>query len=123
MLKFDPQTYSSWESRNIENISIEFISSWCEGTSIVIHENNILENYIPLQTIGTTTNIYIESTHQKILETAYITHTGEKWIMKSESILTRCWCGKSFGIKTGDNKIDKLKLLKSKLSKSKSNHH
>jgi hypothetical protein len=43
--------------------------------------------------------------------------------MKSDDVLTRCGCGKSFGIKTGDSKIDKIKLLKAKLSKNKKAHH
>ena len=54
---------------------------------------------------------------------AYITHTGKKWIMKSDSVLTRCGCGRSFGIATGDSKIDKIRLLKSKLAKSKGVSH
>ncbi len=90
MLKFDPQTYLSWQSRNIENISIEFISSGCEGTSIKIHENTILDGYTPLSITDIHATLYIDPSHSEILNTAYITHTGEKWIMKSESILTRC---------------------------------
>ncbi len=118
MLKFDPQTTTDWQTRNIENISIEFISSGCEGTSIKIHENMILDSYLSLDT-GIKTTIYIDTNHKETLENAYITHTGGKWIMKSESVLTRCGCGKSFGIKTGDSKIDKIRLLKSKLASSK----
>lgn len=122
MLKFDPQTILDWKDRNIKNISIEFIASGCEGTSIKIHENTILDNYSK-QDIGIDCIIYVDATYQQTLETAYITHTGGKWIMKSESVLTRCGCGKSFGIKTWDSKIDKIRLLKSKLASSKWIHH
>lgn len=118
MLKFDPLTIQDWKTRNIEDVSIEFIASGCEGTSIKIHESVILDGYAPLD-IGSGMAIFIETKYQETLESAYITHTGVKWIMKSESVLTRCGCGKSFGIKTGDNKIDKIRLLKSKLASQK----
>ncbi|MBX9808939.1 hypothetical protein K2X92_00935 [Candidatus Gracilibacteria bacterium] len=123
MLKFDPQTYTTWKEKGVGNISIEFISSGCEGTSIKISENTITDGFSLLNN-GETHHIaiYTKEQDQKILENAYITHTGGKWILKSEEILTRCGCGKSFGIKTGDPKIDKIRLLKSKLSKSKSHH-
>ena len=41
-------------------------------------------------------SIYTKEQDRKILENAYITFTGEKWILKSDEILTRCGCGKSF---------------------------
>ena len=121
MLKFDPQTLQSWKEKNIEFISIEFIPSGCEWTSIKIHENIILEEYQKIESLSI--DIYASSLYHETLSTAYITHTGNKWIMKSESVLTRCGCGKSFGIKTWDPKIDKIRLLKSKLAKSKWIHH
>lgn len=68
-------------------------------------------------------NIYAEGKFQDILKDTYITFTGSKWIMKSEKILTRCGCGKSFGLKTGNSSLDKIKLLKSKIAKSKKKHH
>ena len=46
MLKFDPITLADWKNRNIKTISIEFIASGCEGTSIAIHESTILTSYV-----------------------------------------------------------------------------
>lgn len=43
MITFDPQTYLDWNIRNITRVSLEFISSGCEGTSIKIHEDTILD--------------------------------------------------------------------------------
>ena len=48
MLKFDPITLTDWKTRNIRSISLEFIASGCEGTSIAIHESTILPSYIPI---------------------------------------------------------------------------
>lgn len=123
MLKFDPQTYLSWKQAGINRISIEFISSGCEWTSIRIHENTTLNEYNEMMGVNQDIQVFVHPSSSKILENAYITHTGNKWIMKSEEVLTRCGCGKSFWIKTGDPKIDKLRLLKSKLAKKKSTHH
>jgi len=53
----------------------------------------------------------------KILEGAFITGVNGKWILKSNSILTRCGCSKSFSIRSGNPIKDKIQLLKSKLSK------
>ncbi|MBC7498526.1 hypothetical protein H7170_02670 [Candidatus Gracilibacteria bacterium] len=118
MLKFDPITLADWQSRHIGSISIEFIPSGCEGTSIAIHENMILPGYV---TLPNSSDILTYTLPDSVLtlREAYITHTGKKWIMKSDSVLTRCGCGRSFGIATGDSKIDKIRLLKSKLAKSK----
>jgi hypothetical protein len=122
MLKFDPQTILDWKARNIELISVEFTQAGCEGTSIWIRENVILNDFSNLDNEYWIL-IYCDSNKKEILNNAYITHTGVKWIMKSDDVLTRCGCGKSFGIKTGDSKIDKIKLLKAKLSKNKKAHH
>ncbi len=119
MLKFDPITLADWQSRNIRSISLEFIPSGCEGTSIAIHENTILPSYVPIANSSLDIVVYIALWTESTLSEAYITRTGSKWIMKSEDVLTRCGCGKSFGIATGDSKIDKIRLLKSKLAKSK----
>lgn len=123
MTLFDPKTYLDWEKRNISRISIEFISSGCEGTSIKIHENTLLNWYIPFDWENKKIVIYIDSHFQETLKNAYITRVWSNWILKSESILTRCNCWKSFGIKTGNLKIDSLRILKSKLSKNKWKQH
>ncbi len=122
MVKFDPQTILDWKKRNIEHISIEFASKGCEGTSIWIHENIILSEYSKIDN-EYWIPMYCDTTRKELLDTAYITHVGIKWIIKSDDILTRCGCGKSFGIKTWDSKIDKIRLLKAKLSKNKKSHH
>ena len=119
MLKFDPITLADWKTRDIRSISLEFIASGCEGTSIAIHECTILPSYIPIPNGSLDIVVYIADWGEPTLSGAYITRTGKKWIMKSESVLTRCGCGRSFGIATWDNKIDKIRLLKSKLAKSK----
>ena len=59
----------------------------------------------------------------KILDTAFVTFTNGKWILSSGNILTHCGCGKSFQAKTGDQKIDKIRLLRSKLEKRNHAHH
>lgn len=123
VVTFDPKTYLDWEKRNITKISIEFISSGCEGTSIKIHENVILDWYIPYHIDERGIIIYNDSLSQEILKNAYITRVWSNWILKSESILTKCSCWKSFGIKTGNLKIDNIRILKSKLSKHRWNHH
>lgn len=122
MLKFDPQTILDWKTRNIEHISIEFAQTGCEGTSIWIHENIVMHNYNKLDNEYWIL-LYCDNKRVELLNSAYITHTGVKWIMKSDAILTRCGCGKSFGVKTWDSKIDKIRLLKAKLSKNKKTHH
>ncbi len=122
MIKFDPRTILDWKTRNIESISIEFIPTGCEGTSISIHENIILNNFSKLDNEYWIL-MYCDSSKKELLNNVYITHTGVKWIMKSDAILTRCGCGKSFGIATWDSKIDKIRLLKSKLSNNKKIPH
>ena len=123
MLQFDPETCRNWQQTNITRVSIEFASTGCEGTSVKVHEDVILDGYKLVCHINAGTAIYSKKSSMHLLENAYITHTGNKWIMKSESILTRCGCGKSFGIKTGDPKIDKIRLLKSQLAKKKLVQH
>ena len=116
MLKFNPQTYTDWKDRNITTVSIELIPLGCEGTSLKIHENTVLENYKLLETIETIA-VYADLKDTITLKDAYITRTGNKWIMKSSAIITRCGCGKSFGVATGNTKKDKILILKSLLSK------
>ena len=41
-----------------------------------------------------------------------ITWTGEKWILTSKNINTRCGCGSSFSIKSGDALQDKISQMK-----------
>lgn len=48
MLKFDPITLTDWKNRTVRSLSIEFVASGCEGTSIAMHENTILPSYIPM---------------------------------------------------------------------------
>ncbi len=123
MITFDPQTYLDWNEKAITRVSIEFISSGCEGTSIKIHEDIILDWYIPFDIHNSSVTLYADATYQETIENAYITNIRSNWILKSESIITRCGCWKSFGIKSGDLKIDNIRILKSKLSKNKWNHH
>jgi Fe-S cluster assembly iron-binding protein IscA len=98
MLKFDPITLADWQTRHIDTISIEFVVSGCEGTSIVIHEDTVLPGYMQIEYVDL--SVYAPSAQISVLQDAYITRTGKKWIMKSESVLTRCGCGRSFGIAT-----------------------
>ena len=92
MLTFDPQTYSSWKTEDIKNISIEFVSSGCEGTTIQIHKNTILTDYVFIENKENTISIHCSVKYKEILGNSYVTHSESKWIVKSEQILTRCGC-------------------------------
>jgi hypothetical protein len=65
--------------------------------------------------------IHVHSEYIALLDHAVISFALGKWILKSDDILTRCGCGTSFSLKTGNIRIDKLRLLKSKLSKKQHN--
>ncbi len=100
MLTFDPKTYLDWKDRNIKTVSIEFINSGCAGTSIRIIEDKIKSGFGEISNHDSSVNIYTEVGNKLTLKDAYITHAKGKWIMRSDAVLTRCGCGKSFGIAT-----------------------
>lgn len=75
MLQFDPPSYLNWKEKNIDTISIEFISSGCEGTSLRIYENNILEGYISIQNKETSLQVYCTPKYKEVLENSYITNS------------------------------------------------
>lgn len=100
MLTFDPKTYLDWKNRNIKTISIEFINSGCEGTSIRIIEDRIESGYQEIPNQDPIIITYSTTENKITLRDAYITKAKGKWIMRSDAVLTRCGCGKSFGIAT-----------------------
>jgi len=116
MIQFDKNTLDHWKKNGIRNISLEFISSWCEWTELRVHENTILPEYESVEDLG---NLVFYTQKKNVEQCGNITITSVKgkWIVKSESILSHCGCGKSFSLKTGDTKFDKIRLLKSKLAK------
>lgn len=75
MLQFDPQSYINWKDTAIDFLSIEFISSGCEGTSLRIYENNILEGYISIQNKEASLQVYCAPKYKEVLENSYITNS------------------------------------------------
>ncbi len=116
MIQFDKNTLDRWEENNIYTISLEFISAWCEWTELRVHENIILPEYEFVENSGKFV-FYTQKQNLEQCKTLTITLVKGKWIVKSEAILSHCGCGKSFSLKTGDAKFDKIRLLKSKLTK------
>ncbi len=116
MIQFDKNTITHWEENNIHNISLEFISSWCEWTELRVHENQILSWYVSVERSGSFA-FYTQKQNVEHCKTLIVTSVKGKWIVRSEAVLSHCGCGKSFSLKTGNAKFDKIRLLKSKLAK------
>ena len=116
MIQFDKNTLDRWEENDIKNISLEFISSGCEWTELRVHENSILPKYEYIENSGGF-DFYTRKENTEQCKNLIVTSVKGKWIVKSEAILSHCGCGKSFSLKTGDAKFDKIRLLKSKLAK------
>jgi len=124
MIQFDKATLIRWQEQNVSLVSLEFISRGCEGTEIVVSPWLKKETFQEFQG-KSEIPLYINPKDAAIFDTHdfYFTYANGKWITKSSAILTRCGCGKSFSFSTGDVKIDKLKLLKSKLKETQGKHH
>lgn len=121
MLKIVAPVWKKWKEKNLSCVSLEFVSKGCEGTTIVVHEDIQSDWYILLfEESGIA--IYADPEKQSLLENATLSQGGEKWILAHEDILTRCGCGKSFSLKSGNIREDKIKLLKSKLAKKWAHH-
>lgn len=93
-MKFDPKTLQSWHHTNIKEVSIELIKSGCAGSSVHIKEGH-LEHLTASMTIEAIV-YYFDPSARDILRNAHITAVNGKWILKSDAILNRCGCGKSF---------------------------
>ncbi len=117
MIQFDSASRSDWEKRGIQNMSIIFVDAWCAGTEIRVTEGVIWENMMPIQVQDSAVVCYTHPDKMSVLEWAFVTKLKWKWILKSDSILTRCGCSKSFSLKSHNVMADKISLLKSKLSK------
>ncbi|MDD2694061.1 MAG: hypothetical protein PHY14_03950 [Candidatus Gracilibacteria bacterium] len=123
MLHFDKNTLERWNISNIKDITCVLENGGCEGMKLNVREG-IAEGDFSIAIDGSEIRCSIEKDSLPTFEDAYITHTPEgNWILSSKNILTRCGCGKSFQTKSGDPKIDKIKLLKSKLHEKNHTHH
>ncbi len=116
MLQFDPNTLQEWQQKKITHISIEFVSAWCDGTEIRIHEERWTDGFISFPIAHTDIIWYSDTLYKVILDWAYISQVKWKWILKSDAILTRCWCSKSFSLKSDNPLKDKVKFIKSQLT-------
>ena len=110
MIRFDKNTENSWKERSIKNISIRITNTGCAGHKIQVEEwiNPDIQNSI----IQGDMNLYISVSDLNQLENSLLTWTGKKWILVSEKIHTRCGCGSSFSLKSGNPIQDKITQMK-----------
>jgi hypothetical protein len=119
-IKFDPITLKKWKKENIVQVFCHLVSGGCAGTKINISPFNILRHLTENECIFATIEgiaIFALNTEKKIFDTAYISFANNKWICVSESVNTRCGCGKSISLKTGNPLQDKAMKLRSLLKK------
>jgi hypothetical protein len=57
------------------------------------------------------------------LDGSMITWTGKKWILTSEKINTRCGCGSSFSLKSGNAIQDKIAQMRLAIKEKKEGIH
>lgn len=112
MITFDSKSIASWKERQITAISCIITDSGCAGHKIQIkEERDPLLNYsFSIDSL----RVYLRKEDEKLLEKSRITWTGKKWILTSDKINTRCGCGSSFSLKSGNaiqDKIAKIKLI------------
>lgn len=110
MIRFDPKTLTSWKERNIHDITIIITNTGCAWHKIKIEEWNTKPMDYTLKQDDL--HISLMQKHLTLLEWSMITWTGEKWILTSKNINTRCGCGSSFSIKSGDALQDKISQMK-----------
>jgi hypothetical protein len=121
MLQISKHILDDWNTRWVTRVSLELVEKGCEGTTLLVHEDQIPEGTAPLSYLLSGIEIYTKQEHISLFDHAVISSALGKWILKSEDVLTRCGCGKSFSLKTGNIRADKIRLLKSKLAKKQ--HH
>ncbi len=121
MIRFDPKTLTSWKERNIENISISITDTGCAWHKIKVEEksNPLMNHTIKQDNIS----ISLMEGHLWLLESSMVTWTGKKWILTSEKINTRCGCGSSFSIKSGNAIQDKVTQMKLAMKEKKEGIH
>lgn len=123
--RLDKNTIREFEESGIQEIQCSFIQSGCAGTKIrvtpiseesekiwmiahVIHENLIC---------------YFKPSEVQQFDGAIITKAQGKWIFTSSKINTRCSCGSSFSLKTGDKMKDAIRKFQAMKQKSNHNTH
>ncbi len=116
-MRIDKNTLEDWNNRWVTLVTIELINAGCDGTEIRIHEWVYKDTYRGISIENSDITAYVSDSNKSIFENAILTKVKGKWLLKSEEVLTHCGCGKSFSLKSGNLRADKIKLLKSKLSK------
>ncbi len=116
MIQFQKQNILDWQQRAVKNIIIEFVSRGCEWTEASVREvESFPEGYTTHLIDGSNIRYGFETRYKEQLEWAVFTAVKGKWIIKSNHILTRCGCWKSFSFKSWNLSQDKIKLLRKKL--------
>ncbi len=64
--------------------------------------------------------IWIHPEEGVSLDEARVTRTEKGWIFSHPSVQTRCGCGQSFALSSGDPRQDKIQALRLRLKKA---HH
>lgn len=121
MIKFDPKTIASWKERNITAISCIVTNTGCAGHKIRIQEGRDALIDFSVGQDGMTLHISEKDWHT--LDGSMITWTGKKWILTSNSVNTRCGCGSSFSLKTGNPLQDKVAQMKLAIKEKKEGIH
>ncbi len=121
MIRFDRETLKKWQESGVTDIRCEFIPKGCEGTTLIVSEWT-WEWYELIEIQDSPLQCHIDKASREVLNGSFVTHTRGKWILSSDNVLAHCGCGKSFQAKTGNPKIDKIRLLRSKLEKRNHTH-
>ncbi len=121
MITFDPNTSKQFNTQK-EDIFVSVIQDGCSGNSLRIgkyekYENSEFEKIA--SNLDKSVQVFSLPKHKKLLENSRITKVGQKWILKSENILSRCGCAKSFSVKSENERDNKIALLREKLRKAK----
>lgn len=110
MIRFDPKTFASWKEKHVYSIAISITNTGCAWHKIQIEEelNPHMDHIIKQDDL----TISLMQEHLSLLEWSLVTWTGKKWILTSNKINTRCGCGSSFSIKSGNDIQDKITQMK-----------
>ena len=117
MILFQKKQIEYWKQEQINDISCVIIQSGCAGYKLSVTPGIHTQTDMILEQDGI--YIHIESRYSKLYENARATEVQGKWILTSEQIGTRCGCGSSFSISTGNPIQDKISQLKLKMKKKK----
>ncbi len=68
-------------------------------------------------------SVWVNKNEESLFSEAFISWNGKKWILKSEAINTRCGCGSSFSVKSGNTLHDKIERTKLAIKQKKEGIH